>query len=99
MAEVMVAAEQIMATMISTTLSAAAPVQFKPKTPNVKITAMESQIVIVAIVRAELSPNSPVIAAPSLLTHGMTNPSEPNIIKPMPTPLVIDAVKCWFLSS
>ena len=37
-------------------------VQFTRKTPNVRIIAMESQIAIVAIVRAELSPRSPVIA-------------------------------------
>ena len=54
MAEVIVAAEQMRATMISTTLRPEAPVQFRRNTPNVKIIAIDSQIIIVEIVRAEL---------------------------------------------
>jgi len=86
MAEQIVAAVQRMATIIRTTLRAAAPVQFALKTPNVKITAMESQIVIVAIVCADRSLSSPVSVVPSWLTHGNTIPSEPKIKKPTPTP-------------
>lgn len=94
MADATVAVAQIRATMMSNTLIPEAPVQCVRKTPNVKIVATESQTEIVAIVRAELSPISLVIAVPSLLTHGTTKPSTPSIKKPVPTPEVIDAVRC-----